>query len=319
LTLAAALLGAAPAARADLPRVINFQGRLTNAAGAVAPNGSYAVRFRIYDAPTGGTYCHEHLQTFVTSGGLFNAQISGTTGISATCLFDRPAYLELWVGTEVLAPRVPFTAAPYAFAAGQVVQGGAIYKAGHGAGQIPVSDGVLNTGLNCNYLEGKDWSGLQNTFSWTPYQKHVSCPDSKNPITGAQLITGAPPVTYDIAGATVTNLTCEGSVPAACAPEATDGGTVCQKGTTTSYLLRHCKFPSACQTDKRTGTTVSNSLCGGSTYKCIPDPQPTPTPPACVVQIENCIRVNAFSSYYEAYCLCPNSQVTDWGYGRPAP
>jgi len=34
---------------------INYQGRLTDAAGNPVPDGSYTIHFRLYDVPSGGT------------------------------------------------------------------------------------------------------------------------------------------------------------------------------------------------------------------------------------------------------------------------
>ena len=42
-------------ATATPANTINFQARLENAAGAIAPDGYYNVQFKLYNAPTGGS------------------------------------------------------------------------------------------------------------------------------------------------------------------------------------------------------------------------------------------------------------------------
>jgi len=39
---------------ADIPMMINYQGRVTDSAGDPVTDGNYNMWFRIYDAPKGG-------------------------------------------------------------------------------------------------------------------------------------------------------------------------------------------------------------------------------------------------------------------------
>ena len=48
------VLGLCVKAEGIVPRLINHQGRLTNASGATVPDGNYAIQASIYDSPTGG-------------------------------------------------------------------------------------------------------------------------------------------------------------------------------------------------------------------------------------------------------------------------
>ena len=50
----AALLTFVGAAQAAPPRLLPFQGRLTDASGTPVADGAKVVQFIIYDAPTGG-------------------------------------------------------------------------------------------------------------------------------------------------------------------------------------------------------------------------------------------------------------------------
>ena len=42
-------------AGAAVPPVISYQGKLMQPNGIPVPDGTYSIRFAIYDAPTGGT------------------------------------------------------------------------------------------------------------------------------------------------------------------------------------------------------------------------------------------------------------------------
>jgi hypothetical protein len=100
---------------AAIPRLLNYQGRLTDASGAPR-TGSYAMTFRLYDAETAGTLKWEELQnTVVVDKGLFNIQLGAVTAL--TLAFDIPYYLEIKVGDEVLTPRQKVTASGYALRA----------------------------------------------------------------------------------------------------------------------------------------------------------------------------------------------------------
>jgi hypothetical protein len=42
-------------ASADIPHVINYQGKITDSGGSQVGDGTYTMRFHIYDESTGGT------------------------------------------------------------------------------------------------------------------------------------------------------------------------------------------------------------------------------------------------------------------------
>ncbi|HEY3354647.1 MAG TPA: hypothetical protein VGQ83_15450 [Polyangia bacterium] len=128
--LAVGMLVTAGAARADIPRQINFQGRLASAANDSPISDTIRIKFSIYNtaAPNTGTPCLEEETTSVTvTGGLFNVNIGAHTtggvsrltdgGVITGCDFASPYWLELSVDGETMNPRVPLTAAPYALRA----------------------------------------------------------------------------------------------------------------------------------------------------------------------------------------------------------
>jgi len=111
---------------ADVPQLINVQGKLTDAGGDPVADGAYSVVFSIYDVVTGGTALWQETRTVTVSGGLFSISLGESTTISPS-LFDNT---DLWLGMKVetdqeMTPRQRLTTSPYAFrAAGSSVGGG---------------------------------------------------------------------------------------------------------------------------------------------------------------------------------------------------
>jgi len=97
---------------AAVPHLINYQGRLTDTQGA-ALNGSYDLTFRIYDAESAGNLLWEEIQAgVVIQKGIFSVILGSVTNLNLT--FDRPYFLEIKVGSEVMSPRQRMTSAGYA-------------------------------------------------------------------------------------------------------------------------------------------------------------------------------------------------------------
>jgi hypothetical protein len=100
---------------AEIPHLINYQGRLTDTAG-VPLNGSYNLTFRIYDAETAGNLLWEETQTgVIINKGIFAVLLGSVTNLNLA--FDKPYFLEIKVGNEVMSPRQRITSAGYAIRA----------------------------------------------------------------------------------------------------------------------------------------------------------------------------------------------------------
>ena len=108
------------ASLATFPRIINYQGKLTNPDG-VALNGTHDIVFRIYDVSAGGTplWAEEHTTTnghpVNVNNGLFDVHLGEITPLSIA--FDDTYWIELEVDGEVLSPREMLVLVPYAFRA----------------------------------------------------------------------------------------------------------------------------------------------------------------------------------------------------------
>ena len=127
-----------------IPYKVNFQGRLTDQNGNILANGTYNIKFRLFDAVTSGNNKWEEDRlagtpdTRITvTNGLFNVQFGDVTALS-TALFSGvyPLYLEIELPTPATAtcatascasftegamtPRQPLASSPYAFNADSV-------------------------------------------------------------------------------------------------------------------------------------------------------------------------------------------------------
>ncbi|MDZ7338121.1 MAG: hypothetical protein ONB30_06260 [candidate division KSB1 bacterium] len=96
----------------QIPQTISYQGVLTDATGAVLPDGNYNLTFRLYDAATGGTALWSEGQLVALSKGIFNVTLGSVVPLSLP--FDKPYWLGVTVGGGAeLSPRIALTAAPY--------------------------------------------------------------------------------------------------------------------------------------------------------------------------------------------------------------
>lgn len=103
---------------ADVPRTVNFQGRLTDSSGKFVPDGSYSLTFRIYTDSTGGSEKWQEAQTVSISKGLFNV-ILGSVNPIPDSIFNSP---NTWLGIQVesdaeMIPRSRLSSFGYAYRA----------------------------------------------------------------------------------------------------------------------------------------------------------------------------------------------------------
>ncbi len=112
-------------ANAAINPQINFQGKITNPDGTNIANGSYTIRYRLYTDPTldavaacGATTCRwEETKSVTVTSGIFQTALGDTTSLPGSIDFNSAnIYLGIKVGADPeMAPRVRFTASPYAF------------------------------------------------------------------------------------------------------------------------------------------------------------------------------------------------------------
>ncbi len=117
---------------AQVPRKMSYQGLLTAPSGAPVPDGTYSLKFDIYNAPIGGLLRHTETQTSVSvQRGTFNILLG--TAATLTPIFSESLFVEVTVvsgpgiGSPVtFSPRSELSSAPYSLAP-WVTSGGAIY------------------------------------------------------------------------------------------------------------------------------------------------------------------------------------------------
>lgn len=96
-TLAAALVASTVPSAAAVPRLLPFQGRLTDANGTPLADGAKVVQFKIYSAPTGGTIIWSgEVQKLTINGGLVSTLLGSKADLFAVD-FNNALYLEITV------------------------------------------------------------------------------------------------------------------------------------------------------------------------------------------------------------------------------
>jgi len=118
---------------AAIPPIINYQGKLLKPDGTPVVDGTYSMRFAIYEDPTTSEYLWMERNTAVqVKKGLFSVLLGSVNNLPAN-IFDSP---NRWFGVKVgddaeMTPRQQITATAYAFraAVASTVDDGAITPA----------------------------------------------------------------------------------------------------------------------------------------------------------------------------------------------
>lgn len=131
----ASLLAPSASAAQTIPYKMNFQGRLTDTTGQPVANGSYNMKFRIFDASSGGTEqwseTRETTNRVVVTNGLFSTQLGDVTPLPVSIFTTQNLYFEIELPTPATAtcstascasftegamtPRSKLGSSPYAF------------------------------------------------------------------------------------------------------------------------------------------------------------------------------------------------------------
>jgi hypothetical protein len=141
------LSGTLPASRvtaqvAPVPSLMNFQGRLAKPDGTPVADGTYSIRFSLWDAVAGGTEkWNQTLNTVTVRNGTFAVLLSGFPAGT----FHTNLFLEIKIGNNApLTPRQPLVSVAYAMKAGSV-QDGAITGASIANGTITAEKLAANS------------------------------------------------------------------------------------------------------------------------------------------------------------------------------
>lgn len=102
-------------AYSQIPRIISYQGVLTDPNGNLLPDGNHHLKLVLYNNAFGATPLYTETQTVPVVRGVFNVLIGTSTPIPTTLTFDRAYFLGVSVdGGPELQPRTPLTSVPYA-------------------------------------------------------------------------------------------------------------------------------------------------------------------------------------------------------------
>lgn len=92
-----------------VPTKMNFQGRLANSAGNILTDGTYNMKFRIYNASSGGTlqWSEDRLvsatQGVTVTNGQFSVQLGSVTSLPASIFTSNSLYFEVELPTPATA------------------------------------------------------------------------------------------------------------------------------------------------------------------------------------------------------------------------
>jgi len=137
----ASVLSALPC-RAQVPRLLGYQGRLLRADGTAA-TGTASVTFGVWDAQTGGTSLWTETQTLGLSDGYYSTFLGLVAPPPATLFDGNACWVEVVVGSETLSPRMQVGAVPYAATAQSVVGSASVSTLRVGGQTVVGADGRL--------------------------------------------------------------------------------------------------------------------------------------------------------------------------------
>ncbi|MEO0079870.1 MAG: hypothetical protein ABIK44_04245 [candidate division WOR-3 bacterium] len=98
-----------------IPKMLSYQGKLTDTLGIPVPDTTYQVQFRLYTVPSGGSPFWNETQTVRTKGGLFSVLLGAVNAIDSV-----PQAGSLYLGMAVgggaeLVPRLRLVSAAYSY------------------------------------------------------------------------------------------------------------------------------------------------------------------------------------------------------------
>ena len=153
IALLVGALGATAPISAQIPRLVSYQGLLTQPSGQPIADGNYTLLLRLYDAPSGGNLVYEETQSVAVGKGLFNVIVGQTIPLSGVN-FEQSLWLETSIqGGTPFSPRTRLTVVPYAIRAERAEKAG---------GLEPGSTGAV---LSLNGLQGNVFARGQNGIS----------------------------------------------------------------------------------------------------------------------------------------------------------
>lgn len=102
---------------AEVPQLVNYQGKLTDDQGETVPDHTYQIVFTIYESETSPNgMWYSGIQDILVINGLFNYQLGSANTFPDTIFTGSSRWLGIRiVGDEEIVPRTQLTSVPYAF------------------------------------------------------------------------------------------------------------------------------------------------------------------------------------------------------------
>jgi hypothetical protein len=143
---------------AEVPAMINYQGRLVDQDTGAPLSGAQEIVFRIFDAETGGTALWSETQSVTPdTEGVFSVMLGNQSEIDLT--FENPVWLEVEVEGQVLAPRREIVSVPFAFRSMASDHAGDADSLGGSAAAEYVLEGEIGV-VTVDMIAGGSGSGL---------------------------------------------------------------------------------------------------------------------------------------------------------------
>jgi trimeric autotransporter adhesin len=159
----------------SIPRMLSYQGKLTDTLGQPVPNGIYSVAFKLYTVPSGGSSFWNETQNVNTRDGLFAVLLGAVTPIGSVPDAGA-AYLGMTVaGGSELTPRLRLVSAAYAYKADTANYALAAPGGGDNAWVRGTPDSVLYTVHRLGVARGEASNMLYGTFRQSHVNLGVSC------------------------------------------------------------------------------------------------------------------------------------------------
>ena len=116
VTLTIAVVALVSLATAEVPQMINYQGRLTDSATGDPYDGNATMIFSIWDDSSGGAKLWEETHPIVAvSQGLFNVLLGSIDSIPDTVFAQPNSWLDIVANGNQMEPRTQIVSVGYAY------------------------------------------------------------------------------------------------------------------------------------------------------------------------------------------------------------
>jgi hypothetical protein len=138
---------------AQIPRTLSYQGILSDTLGTPKPDGMYAITFRLYDAPSGGTLLWVETQSLQVRRGLFSAVLGSQTPFPSSLTFERQYWLGIQPASDPeLVPRIALTSVGYSLNSLRADTARVALNAGSFADSARIAGTVPNNSITANKI-----------------------------------------------------------------------------------------------------------------------------------------------------------------------